>query len=207
MLDTRMPPISTRPRRPSSARPELRSAVGSSEARPRVRPDARSASALRQPAAEPIRRSLPSARTSRLARSEMRLMGLATVCTAVACALLLVYLAAYARVTQLGIAQAAARTQLHQNQIRNELLQAERNSLECPQRIETAALALGMTPRGATPVNYITAQKSAAAQQDSGTDASSDGKTQLRLEAAAGWEQGSTGGTTEDRSAAASGDH
>ncbi len=207
MLDTRMPPISTRPRRPSSARPELRSAVNSSEVRPRVRPNARSVSALRQPEAEPIRRSLPSARTSRLARSEMRLMGLATVCTAVACTLLLVYLAAYARVTQLGIAQAAARTQLHQNQIRNELLQAERNSLECPQRIETAALALGMTPRGATPVDYVPAQKSAAAQQDIRTDAASDVKTRPGMEAAAGWEQGSTGGKTEDSGAAAFGDH
>ena len=195
MLDTRMTPISTRPRRPSSARPELRP-----EASPRVRPYAQSA--LRQPAAEPTRRALPSARTSRLARSEMRLMGLATICTAVACALLLVYLAAYAHVTQLGIAQAAARTQLHQNQIRNELLQAERNSLECPQRIEAAATAQGMTPHGATPVNYVAAQKYAAAQTETKSDMTGQpGAT------APGWDQRSSGGTTEDSGAAASGDH
>ncbi len=197
MLDTRMTPISTRPRRsPSSARPEVR---------PNVRPEARHASALRQPepAVEPVRRALPSARTSRLARSEMRLMGFATACTAVACALLLVYLAAYAHVTQLGIAQATARTQLHQNQIRSELLQAERNSLECPQRIETAAAVQGMTPRGATPVNYVTAQNSVAVQNDT----KQVGITQDRAEVASDWEQGSSGGTTEDSSAAASRDH
>ena len=74
----------------------------------------------------------------------MRLMGLATVCTAVVCALLLVYLAAYARVTQLGIAQAAARTQLRQNQIRNELLQAERATLwKARSGFETAARRRG----------------------------------------------------------------
>lgn len=201
MLDTRMTPIPTRPRRPSSARPELR---------PVVRPDTRSGSALRQPAAEPVRRPLPSARTNRLAQSEMRLMGLATVCTAVACALLLVYLAAYAHVTQLGIAQAQARTQLHQNQIRSELLQAERNSLECPQRIETAAAALGMTPRGATPVNYVPAQKSVAAQTESKTE--TDSKTESGMTAQTGvtapdWDHRSTSGTTEDSGAAASGHH
>ena len=207
MLDTRMPPISTRPRRPSSARPELRSEVRLSEVRPRVRSHTQSASAQREPAAEPIRRSLPSARTSRLARSEMRLMGLATVCTAVACALLLVYLAAYARVTQLGITQSAARTQLHQNQIRNELLQAERNSLECPQRIEAAAVAQGMAPRGATPVDYVTARKSVAAQTEAKSDAVTSGMIGQTGATGPGWEQGSRGGTTEDSGAAASGDH
>lgn len=201
MLDTRMTPISTRPRRPSSARPELRSE------RLHVRPSAPVASALRQPAAEPTRRALPSARTSRLAQSEMRLMGLATACTAVACALLLVYLAAYAHVTQLGIAQAAARTQLHQNQIRNELLQAERNSLECPQRIETAALALGMTPRGATPVNYVRAQKYVRAQNYVAAQTETKSDMIGQPGAAAGGEQGNSGGTTKDSGAAASGDH
>lgn len=205
MLDTRMTPISTRPRRPSSARPELRSAARPSEAR-LGRPHTQSASALRQPAVEPVRRALPSARTNRLARSEMRLMGLATACTAVACALLLVYLGAYARVTQLGIAQAQARTQLHQSQIRNGLLQAERSALECPQRIETAALAQGMAPRGITPVDYVPAQKSAAAQQEVKAQIKSDVSIQPGV-TAPGWDQGSRGGTTEDSGAAASRSH
>ena len=196
MLDTRMTPIPTRPRRSSSARPELRP-----EIRPRIRPDARSGSALRQPVEEPTRRALPSARTSRLAQSEMRLMGLATVCTAVACALLLVYLAAYAHVTQLGIAQAQARTQLHQNQVRNELLQAERNALECPQRIEAAAAAQGMTPRGATPINYVAAPKDTQS-----SEIQQDVTAQSGMVTPDG-EQGNSGGTTENSGAAASGDH
>ena len=104
-------------------------------------------------------------------------MGIATACTAVACALLLLYLAAYAQVTQLGIAQAAARTELHRNQMRRQLLEAERDSLESPQRIEAAAAAEGMVPRGRTPINYIAAQGN------------------------------STGGTTEDSRTAASFGH
>ena len=138
-------------------------------------------------AEEPTRRPLPSARSSRLGRSEMRLMGLATICTAVACALLLLYLAAYAQVTRLGIDQAQARTQLRQFQIRNELLEAERNALESPQRIDAAAAAAGMVPRGSTPVDYVSAnsvRRQQAAQGDS-----------------------SRGGTTEDSRTAASFGH
>ncbi len=141
---------------------------------------------------EPVRRTLPSARTSRLARSEMRLMGLATACTAIVCALLLLYLAAYAHVTQLGIDQAQARTQLRQNQLRNALLQTERNSLESPQRIAAAAARQKMVPRGATPVNYVAARKEIG---------------QPGRKIAAGWEQGRDGGTTEDSGSAAFGDH
>jgi cell division protein FtsL len=193
MLDTRMPPVSTRTRRSqSSARPESRF-----QARPATspRPEERTA---REQFAEPARRALPSARTNRLARSEMRLMGLATACTAGVCALLLLYLAAYAHVTQLGIAQAQARTQLHQNQLRNELLQAERNSLESPQRIDAAAAMQGMTPRGATPVNYISVHRSILAQQRT---------EQPGGETASVWDQGNSSGTTEDSSQSASRDH
>jgi cell division protein FtsL len=200
MLDTRMTPISARPRRsPGSARPEARSNV-----RPLAERTAGAARTARreqaarewEPAArevvsaEPIRRALPSARQSRLARSEMRLMGLATACTGIVCALLLLYLAAYAHVTQLGIEQAQARGQLRQNQVRSELLQAERNSLESPQRIIAAAMAQGMTARGGTPVNYITANQNDV--QQNGAEFASDS------------DQGSRSGTTEDSSSAAS---
>ncbi len=196
MLDTRMPPISTRPRRSSSsAQPKLRS-----EERLRVRPDMRPASALREFVAEPTRRALPSARTSRLAQSEMRLMGLATACTGLVCALLLLYLAAYAHVTQLGIDQAQARAQLRQNQLRNALLQAERNSLECPQRIEAAAAAQGMTPRGATPVNYVTAQKESQKEYVTA-------QKETRPGSAADREREKSGGTSKDSGAAAFRDH
>lgn len=159
MLETRMPPASARMRR----------AHGS--ARPQERPNA-------APAAEPFRRSLPSVRQSRLSRAEMRLMGLATVCTASLCALLLLYLAAYAQVTQLGIAQAQARAELRRNQIRNQLLLAQCQALESPQRVVTAAQRLGMTQRGSVPVSYI--------------------------HFVSDWDYGSKGATTEDSRAAAS---
>ena len=193
MLDTRMTPISTRPRRPQRGAAPAESRFASAPRRERT---AREPAPREMPAAETVRRTLPSARSSRLGRSEMRLMGIATACTAVVCALLLLYLAAYARVTQLGIAQASARGHLHQAQLRNELLSAERNSLESPQRIVAAAAAEGMAPRGATPVNYISAQKSSMQKQNEGGKVASD------------WDQGnSSGGTTENSSAAASRGH
>lgn len=153
MLDTRLPPTSARPRRSSpSARPErLPARPGAS----RIQMQAAAREKIHE---QPGRRALPSARSSRLSRSEMRLMGIATVCTAVVCALLLLYLAAYAQVAQLGIAQSEARKALHHNQMHCQLLEAERNSLESPQRIEAAAAAEGMVPRGQTPINYIAAQ-------------------------------------------------
>ena len=197
MLETRMNPISAGARRsPAPARSEARSSAARSLSAPRI--GGRDQAVREQPAAEPIRRTLPSARQSRLNRSEMRLMGFATACTAVVCALLLLYLAAYAHVTQLGIEQAHARGQLHQNQLRSELLQAERNSLESPQRIVAAAVAQGMTPRGATPVNYVAAAQTGAAHSDMKQDSAS---------LASDWDQGSNGGTTEDSRAAASLSH
>jgi len=82
-------------------------------------------------------------------------MGLATVCTIVVCGLLLVYLAAYAHVTRLGIDQAGARGQLRRNRLQNEMLQAERDRLQSPSRIIGAATALGMTERGSIKVEYV----------------------------------------------------
>ncbi len=158
MLDTRMPPISPRTRRFETARP------GTSARPARKTPPAQSHAPAREHAREQtrppsdgatLRRALPSARSSRLSRAEMRLMGLATVCLGVVCALFLLYLAAYAQVTQLGIAQASARAELRRSQLRFQLLEAERNSLQSPQRILAAAAAQGMMPRGRTPVSYI----------------------------------------------------
>ena len=120
-------------------------------------------------------------------------MGLATACTAIVCALLLLYLAAYAHVTQLGIDQAQARTQLRQNQLRNALLQAECNSLESPQRIAAAAARHREWSRAAQRrLTMLRPEK----KQDS-----PDAKSRL-----AG-SRGGSGGTTEDSGAAAFGDH
>ncbi|MGI4787391.1 MAG: hypothetical protein ACRYFS_00930 [Janthinobacterium lividum] len=200
MLDTRITPISNRTRRSqTSAQSEKYAYAARPVNAPRTAGQnaaGRGQAAVRKhEEAEPIRRPLPSARQSRLGRSEMRLMGLATACTALVCAMLLLYLAAYAHVTQLGIEQAQARGQLRQNQIRNELLKAERNTLESPQRIVAAATMQGMTPRGATPVDYIA------------TQAVRSGAKQDGVEFASNWDQGNKGGTTEDNRAAASFNH
>jgi len=118
----------------------------------------------------------------------MRLMGLASVCTAVVCGLLLLYLAAYAQVTRLGIAQANARGQLRRNLMQNEMLQAERDRLQSPHRVIAAAMALGMTERGSVPIEYL-----------------SDGHGSVtRIDVGDGADQGNHGGTTADSSAAAS---
>ena len=192
MLETRMPPSTTRTRRShSSAQPAP--SPGTRPAAPQTR--VREQSPREQAAAPAIRRPLPSARTSRLARSEMRLMGLATACTAVVCALLLLYLAAYAHVTQLGIEESQARAVLRQNQVRNELLQAERNTLESPQRITAAAVAQGMIPRGSTPIDYVAARPEPTEAAQSGAEMASNS------------DQGNSVGTTETAGAAASFNH
>lgn len=153
MLETRTQPTSHRTRRLDApprpaARPAgaARSAIGNT--------------ALETVPARPQPRPAPTPRTTRLGRSEMRLMGLATTCTAIVCGLLLLYLAAYAHVSQLGYDQAEARTRLRQYQLQNESLRAERDRLQSRRHVIQEALALGMTPRGATPISYITARPS-----------------------------------------------
>lgn len=163
MLETRLPPPSTpRTRRPDAA------------PRPVTRTTRTQGSAVLAPERVPVTAPETSRRTprtdraahARLARSEMRLMGLATTCTAVVCGLLLLYLAAYAQVTRLGIAQADARVSLRQNRLQNEMLRAERDRLQSPATVIARATALGMTPRAGGRVDYLPSSKTAA-----GTDA------------------------------------
>lgn len=173
MLETRLPPPTSRTRRPDVApRPVTRTTrtLGSAALAPeRVPPAA---------APEPSRRTPRADRAARarLARSEMRLMGLATICTAIVCGLLLVYLAAYAQVTKLGIAQAEARVTLRQNRLQNEMLRAERDRLQSPASVIARATALGMTPRGASRVDYLpVTPKIAAAADTEDNNAEGDG--------------------------------
>ena len=159
MLETRLPPTSTpRTRRPDAAprsAPRTTRTQGSAVLAPERVPAI---------APEPTRRTprVDRAAHTRLARSEMRLMGLATTCTAVVCGLLLLYLAAYAQVTRLGIAQAEARVSLRQNRLQNEMLRAERDRLQSPATVIARATALGMTPRAGGRVDYLPAAKTAA---------------------------------------------
>lgn len=165
MLDTRTPTLSTRTRRLDAApRPLGDRSESGARASSRARTAAYgNAVEAPRPDVSPAPRS--RRRAGRAGRSEMRLMGAATACTAVVCGLLLLYLAAYAHVTRLGIDQAQARVRLRQTQLRNEMLRAQCDGLQSPQRILTAAQAQGMTPRGSVPINYIPNILSAQGQQ------------------------------------------
>ncbi len=160
MLETRLPP----PSAPRTRRPDA--APRSAPRTPRTQGSAVLApERISETAPETGRRTPRTDRAAhaRLARSEMRLMGLATTCTAVVCGLLLLYLAAYAQVTRLGIAQADARVSLRQNRLQNEMLRAERDRLQSPATVIARATALGMAPRAGGRVDYLPAPAKTAA--------------------------------------------
>ena len=189
MLETRSPSVSTPPR--PMARPAARPAHASwtpsvytrdstaREAAPRPVPSARSAA----------RR----AGRSRMARSEARLLTVAVVGTALMCAVLVIYLAAYAHVSQLGLEQARARAQLRQARLLNDQLEAQVARLQSPTRVAAAAQAMGMAP-ASTPVTYIFGSDTAARTADSG---SRDGRNT----------QVANSGTSADGDTAAALDH
>ncbi len=155
MLETRNPPTSHRMRRLDGGLRPAPSRASSASASVRPRTIGNTALGYAQPDPGPTLRPAHLPRQGRLGRSEMRLMGLATTCTAVVCGLLLLYLAAYANVTQLGISQAQARSAVRASRLKNEMLRAERDRLQSPERVTVAAEKQGMAPRGATPVTYI----------------------------------------------------
>jgi len=191
MLETRTQPNPNRTRRlDASPRPVARS---TSRARSTARPTAIGNTALETAPGLPQTRPVSQPRMSRLGRSEMRLMGLATTCTAIVCGLLLLYLAAYAHVSQLGYDQAEARVQLRHNQLQNESLRAERDHLQSRRLVIQEALALGMMPRGATPISYITA---CAPRRAPGTSNTAMKTATEGAEAAPDGEQGINGDTT-----------
>ncbi|WP_301002407.1 hypothetical protein [Capsulimonas corticalis] len=114
-----------------------------------------------------VRPSQKRKSVDRLARSEARLMMAAGTCTTIFCAILVIYLAAYARVTNLGLAQSHARVQLRQLSQDNQTLRAQLAQVQSPDRIVAQAKSLGMTP-GANQVCYI-GQNGAAVQANSTT--------------------------------------
>ena len=197
MLETTNPPVSHRTRRPDHAPRPASPRVSSAAASVRPRTVGNTALGHAQPDPRPAPRPDRLPRRSRLERSEMRLVGYATTCTGVVCGLLLLYLAAYAHVTQLGIDQAQARSALRASRLKNEMLRAERDHLQSPQRVVAAALALGMAPRGETPVTYVTPPRRLGARAADGfsEEKGPDGP------------QGNHGGTTADSRTAASFDH
>jgi hypothetical protein len=102
----------------------------------------------------------------RLARSETRLVGAAVACTSLFCFLLVVYLAAYANVTSLGIQQAQAAKALRSAQQQNEILRAELAAARSPEHIVASAQLQGMVLASGRAC-YVTPRNEAPAAQTS----------------------------------------
>jgi cell division protein FtsL len=164
MLETRVPisslPI-TLPRSHTRSAPERTRTAPVRERRasvqtavPSARPERISA-----PITIPRRRSREAIIRSRLARSEARLLALTVTVTSLMCAVLVIYLAAYAHVTQLGLEKDMAKRQLSQMTRQNQQLQVTLTKLQDRSRITAAARALHMVPYTSSPV-YINADGS-----------------------------------------------
>ncbi len=174
MLETRLP-ISSLPStlpRPAAHPVPRRERAGSVAARavPAV-PAVQRPSPHRAPRPQPVR--------SRLARSEARMLALAVAVTALMCAVLVVYLAAYARVTQLGLEQSAAHRQLAQEVMENHRLAVEQAELQDRGRIVAEAGKLHMALYTG-PTTYVTAGGAGAppdTQGESGGTTADDGDT------------------------------
>jgi cell division protein FtsL len=93
-------------------------------------------------------------RKLRMSRNETRLLTTIICCALALSSLLVVYLAAYARVTMLGIDQAQMRSVLRQKRQNNETLRAQLADLQSPDRIAAGAARLGLT-RDAKRTDYI----------------------------------------------------
>lgn len=119
----------------------------------------RSARAARVAAPSPVQTSRrPSAPApGRLARSEARLLALAVTGTIVVCGLLVLYLAAYAHVSDLGMEQSRRQREWRAARQQNELLRARLAVLQNPKSIARAARAQGMA-QGASRVDYLAAR-------------------------------------------------
>lgn len=111
----------------------------------------------------------------RLARNETRLVGLAVASTSLFCFLLVVYLAAYANVTSLGIQQAQVTKALRGARQQNEILRAELAAARSPQHIVASAQMQGMVPSTGRAC-YVTAPSvTASTQTHSRYQVASDG--------------------------------
>lgn len=110
----------------------------------------RAAMPLRTPEVRPR----PATRRRR-PNPETRLLTVAIGVTCMVCALLVVYLAAYAHVCLLGIDQSNTRTELHKAQLESETLRDRLASLQSPDHVTKSAVRLGMT-RDVRHVDYIT---------------------------------------------------
>ena len=146
------PGAAARPR-PAGGRPPLRASPGGGAGGP--------------PAAARAARPRRTGR-SRMARSEARLLAFAVAGTALMCAVLVIYLAAYAHVSQLGLEQARARRSCARPACRMTSFRRSWRGLQSPARVIAAAPGAGHGACGTRPATYIPAQDTAAQTADDG---------------------------------------
>lgn len=83
-------------------------------------------------------------RVDRLTRSHRNMVTVVTAATLIVCTLLVAYLACYARVVSLGLAQSHSRMMLHQRLMLAETLRSECAAAARPEQIAADAVAMGM---------------------------------------------------------------
>ena len=108
----------------------------------------------RQAEREARRAALGRPRGSRVSRSEARLLTWTVTSAIVVCGLLVLYLAAYAHLTMLGIEQSKAQHALREKWQQNQMLRAQEAALKNPDRIAARAVRLGLT-KDSSRVDYI----------------------------------------------------
>ena len=108
----------------------------------------------RQAEREARRATGERSRTGRIPRSEARLLTWAVTSAVVVCGLLVLYLAAYAHLTMLGIAQSKAKHDLREKWQLNQVLRAQEATLRSPDHIAARAVRLGLT-KNSVRVDYI----------------------------------------------------
>lgn len=149
----------------------------------------------------PARARRVSTADARLSRSEARLLTMAISCTVIVCALLVVYLAAYAHVATLGMGQAKLRTELRQKRLENEKLKAALAASLNPDRIAARAALIGMT-RDHRRVDYIApspAEEDGAQLSQTSADINSIGSPATKTGGEAGLQVANSGSTADEQ--------
>ena len=91
----------------------------------------------------------------RLVQKEAKLVAAAVICTSIVCTLLVIYLAAYAQVSSLGIQMSKARVELHKQRLLGETLRAQVARAASPDRIAAAAIKNGMVLEHTQQICYV----------------------------------------------------
>jgi cell division protein FtsL len=144
MLETRPQSIGRTTARATATRPFASPSFTSRAATARAIPaplperDARAAERMARQAVN------GRSREQRMVRSEARLLAWTVAAAVVVCSLLVVYVAAYARVSALNIEQNKMRAAYRAKWQENQLLKAQEANLKSPYRIDESAKRLGL---------------------------------------------------------------